>query len=28
VYGIACFMTGAFVLNDVKLLIKRRAREA
>jgi putative peptidoglycan lipid II flippase len=28
VYGIACFLTGAFVLDDVKLLIKRRAREA
>jgi putative peptidoglycan lipid II flippase len=28
VYGVACFLTGAFVLNDVKLLLKRRAREA
>src|SRR4051794_10503161 len=28
VYGIACFLTGAFVLDDVKLLIKRRTREA
>ena len=28
VYAIACFLTGAFVLNDVKLLINRRAREA
>lgn len=28
VYGIACFLTGAFVLDDVKLLIRRRAREA
>jgi putative peptidoglycan lipid II flippase len=28
VYAIACFLTGAFVLDDVKLLIKRRAREA
>jgi hypothetical protein len=28
VYGIACFLTGAFVLDDVKLLIKRGAREA
>ena len=27
VYAIACFLTGAFVLNDVKLLINRRARE-
>src|SRR5207302_2655575 len=27
VYGIACFLTGAFALDDVKLLIKRRARE-
>src|SRR3954447_1477381 len=27
VYGIACFLTGAFVLDDVKLLMKRRARE-
>jgi putative peptidoglycan lipid II flippase len=28
VYGIACFLTGAFVLDDVKLLMRRRAREA
>jgi putative peptidoglycan lipid II flippase len=28
VYSIACFLTGAFVLDDVKLLLKRRAREA
>jgi putative peptidoglycan lipid II flippase len=28
VYGVACFLTGAFVLDDVKLLMKRRAREA
>lgn len=28
VYGLACFLTGAFVLNDVKILIKRRAKEA
>jgi len=28
VYAIACFLTGAFVLDDVKLLMKRRAREA
>ncbi len=27
VYGLACFMTGAFVLNDVKLLLNRRSRE-
>jgi putative peptidoglycan lipid II flippase len=27
VYGIACFLTGAFALDDVKLLMKRRARE-
>ena len=26
VYGIACFVTGAFVLDDVKLLLKRQAR--
>ena len=26
VYGIACFLTGAFVLDDVKLLLKRQAR--
>jgi len=28
VYAVACFLTGAFVLDDVKLLIGRRAREA
>jgi putative peptidoglycan lipid II flippase len=28
VYSIACFLTGAFVLDDVKLLMKRRARDA
>jgi putative peptidoglycan lipid II flippase len=28
VYSVACFLTGAFVLDDVKLLLKRRAREA
>jgi putative peptidoglycan lipid II flippase len=28
VYAIGCFATGAFALDDVKLLIKRRAREA
>jgi putative peptidoglycan lipid II flippase len=28
VYGVACFLTRAFVLDDVKLLMKRRAREA
>ena len=28
VYGVACFLTGAFVLDDVKLLLKRRAAEA
>jgi putative peptidoglycan lipid II flippase len=28
VYGMACFLTGAFVLDDVKLLIRRGAREA
>ena len=28
VYGVACFLTGAFVLDDVKLLMRRRAREA
>ena len=26
VYGIACFLTGAFVLDDIKLLV-RRTRE-
>jgi len=28
VYGLACFLTGAFVLDDVKLLMKRRAKDA
>jgi putative peptidoglycan lipid II flippase len=28
VYGAACFVTGAFVLDDIKLLMKRRTREA
>ncbi len=28
VYGVACLLTGAFALDDVKILIKRRAREA
>jgi putative peptidoglycan lipid II flippase len=28
VYAIACFLTGAFVLDDLKILIKRRAKEA
>jgi len=28
VYGIACFLTGAFRLDDVKLLLKRRAKDA
>ena len=28
VYALACFLTGAFVLDDVKLLLRRRAREA
>jgi putative peptidoglycan lipid II flippase len=28
VYAIACFLTGAFVLDDVKVLMKRRAKEA
>src|SRR4051794_2760470 len=27
VYAIACFLTGAFALDDVRLLMKRRARE-
>jgi putative peptidoglycan lipid II flippase len=26
VYGIACFLTGAFVLDDVKLIVRRGAR--
>lgn len=28
VYGVACFVTGAFVVDDIKLLMNRRAREA
>jgi hypothetical protein len=28
VYAISCFLTGAFVLDDVKVLIRRRAKEA
>jgi putative peptidoglycan lipid II flippase len=28
VYGVACFVTGAFVFDDIKLLMNRRAREA
>ena len=28
IYAMACFLTGAFALDDVKLLIKRRAKEA
>ena len=28
VYGVACFLTGAFVLDDLKLLMKRAARES
>lgn len=27
VYGLACFLTGAFSLDDLKLLLRRRARE-
>ena len=27
VYGLACFLTGAFVLDDVRTLMRRRARE-
>ncbi|MEO5773219.1 MAG: murein biosynthesis integral membrane protein MurJ [Sphingomicrobium sp.] len=27
VYGVACFVTGAFALDDLKLLLKRRARQ-
>ena len=27
-YGIACFLTGAFALDDLKILLKRRARNA
>jgi putative peptidoglycan lipid II flippase len=28
VYGVACFLTGAFVLEDVKILMRRRTRPA
>lgn len=28
VYGIACFVTGAFVLEDIRILLRRRARQA
>jgi putative peptidoglycan lipid II flippase len=28
VYAVACFLTGAFVLDDVKILLRRRARQA
>jgi len=28
VYSVACFLTGAFVLDDVKLLLKRRTKDA
>lgn len=28
VYAVACFLTGAFVLDDVKILMRRRARQA
>ena len=28
VYGVACFVTGAFVFDDIKLLMKRAARES
>jgi putative peptidoglycan lipid II flippase len=28
IYGVACFLTRAFVLDDLKLLIRRRARQA
>jgi putative peptidoglycan lipid II flippase len=28
VYAVACFLTGAFVLDDVKVLMKRRAKDA
>ena len=27
VYGVACFLTGAFALDDLKLLLRRRARQ-
>ena len=26
VYGVACFVTGAFVLDDLKILMKRRSQ--
>jgi len=28
VYGLACFLTGAFVLDDLKILLRRRAQKA
>jgi len=28
VYAIACFVTGAFVTDDLKTLLRRRAKEA
>jgi putative peptidoglycan lipid II flippase len=28
VYGVACFLTRAFVLDDLKTLMRRRARQA
>jgi len=28
VYGLACFLTGAFALDDLRILLKRRARDA
>jgi putative peptidoglycan lipid II flippase len=28
VYGLACFLTGAFAIDDLKTLLKRRARDA
>ena len=28
VYGVACFVTGAFALDDLKLLLRRRATKA
>jgi len=28
VYGVACFLTGAFVLEDLRILMKRRAQES
>jgi putative peptidoglycan lipid II flippase len=27
IYGLACFVTGAFALDDIKLLLRRRARQ-